>query len=47
MALSRDAGTSFDPRLVKALTDHLQQNPEMQEALIKPAPELRGVSLDK
>jgi PAS domain S-box-containing protein len=45
--LNKDNGAAFDPKLVKALADHLRDDPGMCEALMKPTPEVRGVIPDE
>jgi PAS domain S-box-containing protein len=44
--LEKDSGAAFDPRLVKSLHQHLIDNPEVQDILSLPAPELRGAVIE-
>ncbi len=41
--LRRDIGTIYDPRVVEALAGYLAANPNVQQTMLEPPPELRSV----
>jgi PAS domain S-box-containing protein len=45
-SLNRDSGTVYDPHMVEALRSHIASNPETQETLLRPPPELRGATAE-